>query len=82
MTLDARGKYVVIPEIIHHAPLYITPPDTINHYPNNPKWMPDVDVLNGVTREVDCETLPGGRRYGEQEDSGEEGEEGGPVVAG
>ena len=64
MAIDKQYKFKVVPEVIHHKPLVVEVTDTKNHYPNNPRWPPDVDVLNGKVLAIDCDLLIGGCRYG------------------
>lgn len=49
-------KYVGVPEIIHHTPTVIAPPDTKDHYPVNPKWKPDPAIYAPVIA-YDCREL-------------------------
>lgn len=49
-------KYVVVPEIIHHTPVHVPPPDPTDHYPVNPKWKPDPAIYAPVIA-YDCRLL-------------------------
>lgn len=49
-------KYIVVPEVIHHAPTVIAPPDPKDHYPVNPHFPPDPAISAPVIA-YDCRLL-------------------------
>ena len=49
-------KYVVVPEVIHHAPIHVAPPDTKDHYPYSKRWPPDPAIYAPVIA-YDCRLL-------------------------
>lgn len=49
-------KYVVVPEIIHHRPIHVAPPDTKDHYPYSDRMPPDPAIYAPVIA-YDCQLL-------------------------
>ena len=78
MTLDANGKYVVVPEVHYVRPLIVRPPGDIpwaDRLDNeNPRFPWDDDVKQGKTLAIDCSLLIGGDRY--DAGAGDGGDEG------
>lgn len=58
-------KFTVVPDVCYHKPVIVSVPPLDDLYPINPRWPPDPDVLTGKTTVVDCDFLPGGKRYGQ-----------------
>lgn len=69
--LDANGKYVIERVTVTEKPPVVPMPGPIP-WPDrldneNPRFPFDDDVKQGKTLAIDCEHLPGGGRYGEED---------------
>ena len=49
-------KIPITVTVIHHAPVHVAPPDTIDHYPINPRWPPD-PAIYAPPQAFDCRDL-------------------------